>query len=62
VFNKVTGQCICPAGNICCNPEVVKAKQTKELHIRKLRSENTELQTMLTETQTMLNEAKRRLM
>lgn len=60
VFNKVTGQCVCPAGNICCNPKALKAKREKEAKIRKLRAENSELNTMLTEAQSMLTEAKRR--
>lgn len=60
VFNKVTGQCVCPAGNICCDPDAMEAKRAKEMHIRKLRTENKDLSAMLTESQSMLEEAQRR--
>ena len=59
-FSQVTGQCVCPAGNICCDPDAMEAKRAKEMHIRKLRTENKDLSAMLTESQSMLEEAQRR--
>jgi hypothetical protein len=61
VFNKVTGQCVCPAGNVCCAPKALAAKRTKEAKILALQRESNELQSMIEETETMLTEAKRRL-
>jgi len=60
VFNKVTGQCVCPAGNVCCQPEEMESKRAKEQSIRKLRTQNKELSAMLSETESMLSEAKAR--
>ena len=57
---QVTGQCVCPEGNVCCAPESVEAKRMKESKIRKLQSENKELSTMLMESEQMVSEAKRR--
>jgi hypothetical protein len=54
IFNKVTGQCVCPAGNICCNPKSLAAKRAKEAKIRQLRSKNKELSTMLEEAESRL--------
>jgi len=50
IFNKVTGQCVCPAGNISCNPKALATKRGKEASIRKLRKQSKELNTMLEES------------
>lgn len=59
VFNKVTAQCVCPKGNVCCEPDEVQAKRAKEVKIRKLRAENKELSAMLSETKQMLSTQRR---
>merc|ERR1711918_153946 len=59
VFNGVTGECVCPPGNICCAPQELESKRAKESRIRALQHENEELQQAFAETTRMLAETKR---
>merc|ERR1712072_1313173 len=43
VYNKVTAQCVCPVGSICCERKALEDKQAKEKQIRLLESQTQEL-------------------
>jgi len=43
----VTGECVCPIGNVCCNPKTLAIRQAKEQKIRELMAEHKKLRAML---------------
>jgi len=56
VYNKVTAQCICPLGNICCERKSLEAKRVKEDKIARLEQESEQLHDQIQETQKMLQQ------
>merc|ERR1712072_466392 len=43
VYNKVTAQCVCPVGSICCERKALEDKQAKEKQIRTLETQTQEI-------------------
>ena len=56
VYNKITAQCICPLGNICCERKGLEAKRMKEVQIARLEKDSNELHTQIQRAQQMLSQ------
>eukprot|EP00658_Telonema_sp_P-2_P012657 TRINITY_DN1481_c0_g1_i1.p1 TRINITY_DN1481_c0_g1~~TRINITY_DN1481_c0_g1_i1.p1 ORF type:complete len:390 (+),score=79.12 TRINITY_DN1481_c0_g1_i1:117-1286(+) len=55
VYNKVTAQCVCPVGAICCPRAALEDKQSKEEKIRDLEVQTRELHRRIAEEQQRTN-------
>lgn len=54
VYNKVTAQCVCPVGSICCERQKLEDKQQKERAIRELETQTQQLHEQIEQASQML--------
>jgi len=56
VYNKVTAQCVCPVGSICCERQALEEKQMKEKQIRQLEAQTQEIHERIERATQMLSQ------